>query len=34
VATYSNGLGERIGGLAFQLTYVIAPAAGLLVEVA
>ena len=33
-STYSYGRGERSGGFAFQLSYVIAPAAGVLVEVA
>jgi hypothetical protein len=32
--TYLNGRGERIGGYAFELRYEIAPAAGLVVEVA
>jgi hypothetical protein len=31
---YSNGRGERSRGYAFQLIISIAPAAGLLVEVA
>jgi hypothetical protein len=32
VSTYSNGRGERIRGFAFQLSYLIAPEEGLLIE--